>query len=577
MATITIKEQHEISSHIEEAKQEKVETNEQEIHDEELGDIQQILKEYSYQFRTYPNGLTTGIRFKGIPGTRGVLVEILHVIDLRVASFGGTNLARKSAILARTNRSTDSILTDFKMQDRYVEKRVWTIQGRITMKMLRTKNLRTSSLIHQTINVYVVHGGVGTGIDFSWLTDRDHIVSIDELHRSLKGDVFSVKELQDFVISEKWKNLQKGYERSIESLLTLSLGAVGVLSLGVGITLGKNLAFPLIGIVFGFIGGIACILDARKHLILFTHSISNEHNLLSKKCDIRKLDKACLEKDDQMVLVNELNYSISTLMAAASDAIESAKVDEAILKMNEVLDELIQMSPGESDDGEIPESGLRKVLGLFQSLGIDTSDFTIQHAYIAFTGHRETRLNIEEATQHLAILNNALYTAGIIRPETKDKIDDRMNVRDAYQLYKKGFENIPDVTREEVEQESRDFDEIISEIRDESIDEEKSVVESEIKTEKPKSAEDDHASYDAEECAPTKSAILEVSHDVPTEIAPEQEEDNITSTSDAEENPPSNTDTKQELHTAREVVNKRRSSAYQRILLDDEEVEPTEA
>ena len=170
---MTIEEHEGFSKSIEEMEVEENETVEKKVEDEEVSDIQRVLEDASFRVRIYPNGITTGFRFKGIPRTRGVHVEVVHVIDLRIASFGTTNFARKSAILARTNRDIGSILAEHKMHDRYVEKRIWTMKGRITLKMLRTQNLRTCSLIHQTTNVYAIHDGTGTGIDFSWLMNRN--------------------------------------------------------------------------------------------------------------------------------------------------------------------------------------------------------------------------------------------------------------------------------------------------------------------------------------------------------------------------------------------------------------------
>jgi hypothetical protein len=531
---MTIEEHEGFSKSIEEMEAEENVTVEKKAEDEEVSDIQQVLEDASFQSKTYPNGITTGFRFKGIPGTRGVHVEVVHVIDLRVASFGTTNFARKSAILARTNRDIGSILAEHKMHDRYTEKRIWTMKGRITLKMLRTQNLRTCSLIHQTTNVYAIHDGMGTGIDFSWLMNRNHVLSIEELYRTLKGDTLHVKGLQEYILPDKWENIQKGYERSIEAILTLSLGFVGIFSLMASITLqNRELIWSLLGILIGFVSSSFLTLNARKYLTKFLESVTNEFKLLSERCDVERLNKACLEKDDQMTLVNELNFSISSLMGAASDAIEAAKVDEAVAKVNEILDELIEMSPIESEDEEITESGLRKVLGLFESFGIDTSDYKIQHAYVAFTGHRETRLSIEEATRHLASLNNALYATGIIRPEAKDKIDDRMNIRDAWQLAKKGFEDIPDVRIEDVKRKEDDYDSIISEMSEEggksSVDDDKTVEEN-----LPESFENQQETENEQKLEETKTTS-EIQAKLVEEPSPVHDEVHITDELDGEQ------------------------------------------
>jgi hypothetical protein len=553
---MTIEEHKGFSKPIDELEAKENENVKKKMEDEEVSDIQRVLKDASFRAKTYPNGITTGFRFKGIPGTRGVHVEVVHVIDLRVASFGNTNLARKSAILARTNREIGSILAEHKMHDRYMEKRIWTVKGRITLKMLRTQNLRTSSLIHQTTNVYAIHDGTGTGIDFSWLMNRNHVLSIEELYRTLKGDTLHVKGLQELIIPDKWEDIQKGYERSIEAILTFSLGVVGIFSLMASITLpDRDLIWSLLAILIGFVSGAILTLNARKYLTKFLESVTNESKLLSERCDVERLDKACLEKDDRMTLVNALNYLISGLMGAASDAIEAAKVDEAVVKVNEILDELIEMSPVESDDEEISESGLRKVLGLFESFGIDTSDYKIQHAYVAFTGHRETRLSIEEVTRHLASLNNALYATGIIRPEAKDKIDDRMNIRDAWQLTRKGFEGIPDVRIEDVKREREEYDSIISEMSGEGgkplVDEDKALEENPLDT------HDDHPDADNKEEQENKVRVSEIQATLVEEASPIHEEEIIPD----ELSEKSDEVIESEPKTAKEVIELRKDEA----------------
>ena len=51
-------------------------------------DISRSLKLTGHVTTRYANGLTLGVRMEAIPGTRGVHVDIVFVLDLREAAFG---------------------------------------------------------------------------------------------------------------------------------------------------------------------------------------------------------------------------------------------------------------------------------------------------------------------------------------------------------------------------------------------------------------------------------------------------------------------------------------------------------
>ena len=50
-------------------------------------DIESALKLTEHFTSRYPNGLTLGVRMEGVPGTRGVHVDVIFVLDLRKAEF----------------------------------------------------------------------------------------------------------------------------------------------------------------------------------------------------------------------------------------------------------------------------------------------------------------------------------------------------------------------------------------------------------------------------------------------------------------------------------------------------------
>jgi hypothetical protein len=178
-------------------------TNPTEIENKEKDDVLGILENEGYITQPFVNGTTTGIRFQGIPNTKGVHVDIVHILDLRKVRFSRAILGMKAAVLEKTHRSLESILSKFELEDRYEEKKLRTLNGRIILPMLKSKNLRQFSLVHDTRNVFVVTEDLGTSIDFSWLTKRDHIVSVSQLSMALKGNVASIKEVGKFVEKEK--------------------------------------------------------------------------------------------------------------------------------------------------------------------------------------------------------------------------------------------------------------------------------------------------------------------------------------------------------------------------------------
>ena len=73
-------------------------------------DISRSLKLTGHVTTRYANGLTLGVRMEAIPGTRGVHVDIVFVLDLREAAFGKGGLAMRAAVLETVNRDLDRVL-----------------------------------------------------------------------------------------------------------------------------------------------------------------------------------------------------------------------------------------------------------------------------------------------------------------------------------------------------------------------------------------------------------------------------------------------------------------------------------
>ena len=106
---------------------------------EEEYDIVTALKLTEHFTSRYPNGLTLGVRMEGVPGTRGVHVDVVFVLDLRKAEFGGGGLAMRSAVLETVNRDLERVLSDVGLNEFLSEHNVITPFGRVRLPLMRGK------------------------------------------------------------------------------------------------------------------------------------------------------------------------------------------------------------------------------------------------------------------------------------------------------------------------------------------------------------------------------------------------------------------------------------------------------
>ena len=100
----------------------------------------------------YPNGLTLGVRLESVPGTRGVHVDVVYVLDLREAEFGTSGLAMRAAVLESINRSLPRVLGDVGLEEFLKEQTVLTPWGRVRLPLLRGSSGKTdngSDLAHR--------------------------------------------------------------------------------------------------------------------------------------------------------------------------------------------------------------------------------------------------------------------------------------------------------------------------------------------------------------------------------------------------------------------------------------------
>ena len=78
--------------------------------------ITKILNDFNHLVYEYPDGLTLGVRLAGISGTRGVHVDIVHVLDFRKANYDNALMAMQAAVLETVDRSLSDILKDVGLQ-----------------------------------------------------------------------------------------------------------------------------------------------------------------------------------------------------------------------------------------------------------------------------------------------------------------------------------------------------------------------------------------------------------------------------------------------------------------------------
>jgi hypothetical protein len=444
---------------------------------EEVTDIISILKKHDYVTVPPANGMTVGIRFQGVPHTRGVHADVVFVLDLREMSYSRAQLSMKTALLDKLNRGVEVILKDMDAADRYNERVLRTVKGKIRLQMLKSKNLRSCSLLHETRTIYIVTPEGGSTVDFSWLQENKRMVTINEFPTKLfelKTNPLSQENMQKLITSEKWDSLQIGYVRGIWAVLGFILAGIGAFSVW-GAAMENSSSILGLGAIFvGTALGLVLLTNARNLISEFIESIENEHNLLAETSDGLNIQKAITDLEDENNLIKDLIFTVSSWMAAACNAIESGSIDLAVEYGRKVIEECIK---GSSDDETglseevkvLKDSGLKRLIGLIERLGVKTEGMDLQVAYLALTGHAQNALDFKEVVTHLGALSQAFYEAGIIKPDTKDMIDDMLGKRSGYVTIKEGFKELdesPDLPSPESGKEVDDFDDISKELQD---------------------------------------------------------------------------------------------------------------
>ncbi|MHA2379622.1 MAG: hypothetical protein ACXADS_10105 [Candidatus Thorarchaeota archaeon] len=466
-------------------------------------DIEEVLGKAGHSIKTHQNGLTLGIRLSGIRGTRGVHVEVVHVLDLRRAMFGRSVLAMQAGILESINRPLDSILRDVDLEDLLEEKTLMSPAGKVEFPILRSPHNDSASLVHETRTVYTVFADGTTPRDVSWLAEDSRVIPASELSLLLTSDSRSLgNDVQKSVVADKWDDLEHGVRRAWTGLLPILMGVLGMVGVVSSLlSTSGTLWMPLIVTGVSLPLGLFLLRGAKSSIETFQESFDSEMTGMSLVGDMTKVQNSVSENELRLHLVGSLNFIVTPLMDGAASALEEGDIDVSVVSLGSVLDECVRLSPMSSDT-EPPLSGdpgLEKFLSLFKNLGlefIDGEEAGLGIAYVGLTGHVTNAVQEPEVMQHLAMLNNVLYAVGALSPEVKGRIDDMMNAR-ARDVIMEKFEKDLDepedrfaeeteiVQEEEESKESDEMDDLLVDMSEAGVDEPKPEPEETIEDEMP--------------------------------------------------------------------------------------------
>jgi hypothetical protein len=423
-------------------------------------EIENALKLTGHHTTNYPNGLSLGVKLERVPGTRGVHIDVVFVLDLRKAMFGKGGLAMRAALLETVNRNLEKVMADVGLSEYLHEQSILTPWGHVRLQLLRGLTNDSLSLMHETRTIYVITENAKPTSDLSWLTDIGRIVTIDQFSLIRQSDARArLPELRKSIQTEKWHLLAKGLVRGWSGLLALISLAIGMSTVVFAIIVesGSMLIPIIVSMLSGVVGGWL-LWSSRIYFSSFRGILVQEREQLRSIGDSARISKSISENEDRLQLIADLNFVVSPLIASVGDAISSNDVDAAINIACSVLDECVRLAPKISESFSVlhGDEGLHKFIGLFEYLGSNTEETNLALAYVGFTSHVGKRISFGEAVSHLTELVNALYNIGALRPNTKEALDDRLNLI--------GLKE----TMEEIDKEMQSDDESHPEVRNDS-------------------------------------------------------------------------------------------------------------
>lgn len=412
-------------------KKEDKEIKKEPVQEVEDYDIESALKLTEHFTSRYPNGLTLGVRMQGVPGTKGVHVDVVFVLDLRKAEFGKGGLAMRAAVLETVNRPLERVLSDVGLDEFLSDHNVITPFGRVRLPLMRGMANGSHSLMHETRTVYVITENAKPSADLTWLTETGRIVTADQFALIRQSDARSrLPDLKKSVVGSKWNLLEAGISRGWFGVLSLVALAVGLASVIAVVLAGSgSLLIPIIAsTVSGVVGGWL-LSSSRRSVSSFVDTLSKEQEQLRSIGDATRIAKSIEENEEKLELIGHVNFVVSPLVAEAAEAMKSSNLEKTVNLACTVLDECVRLSPIASSSKSLlmGDSGLRRFIGLFEYLGGNIEEESLALGYVGLTGHLLKPINFGEAVAHLTELVNSLYNIGAIRPDIKEGIDDHLN------------------------------------------------------------------------------------------------------------------------------------------------------
>ncbi len=406
--------------------------------DEEIeklsGDLANALKASGHYACEYPNGMVSAVRLESIPGTRGVHVEVVHILDLRTARFGKSGLAMRAALLESVNREYENILHDVGLGDYLERKELKTPFKTVSLRVFRGVKGELASFIHPTRTVYVVTKSVKPTMDLSWLTDSGRIVTIEEFALARRSDARSLlPEIKHAVSQSKWSILERSIKRGWLGMLALAASLIGVLSTAIILLGTSSSTLPsVLTVVISLLSGLWLLSSSKSNLRQFEKVMSDEDVSLSALGDSTRIRQSIDANEENLRLLGDISFVVSPLMATLANAIEAGNLNESVNAACSILDECVRLAPLKPQTRNSPRSGdegLARFLGLFDGLGVDIEEEALALSYVTLTAHITSRLSFEDMIQHVSNLSFALYNAGALRPDIKDIVDNKINNR----------------------------------------------------------------------------------------------------------------------------------------------------
>lgn len=394
-------------------------------------EIVALLSATGYRTREYSNGICMGLALKPIPGSRGVHVDIVHVLDMRNAKFGRTPLAMQSAVLESINKRVELCLEDAGIGDRLITREVVAPHGTREITALRT-NSGSSSALHETRSVYVVYANDSVGPrDLDWLTDTSRVIRANEFSLLQKSDSRSLQqEVKNSIKDSKWNDLNIAYRTSWMSILPLITFVASCIGIAASLITGTgSILLPFVVAALSLPAFLYLYRKADSHFSAFDESRGIEFAKISSIGDGSRLRTTASANEEKMKLVGDLNFVVTPLMGGAIVAAEDRDIDAAASSLVALMDECVLHSPLK-DAPKGSERGLLKFLKLFEELGTGFDEdqaAKLGVAYTAISGHIQSPVDFNELLQHIATLTQALFDCGILTREVKDSFDDNLN------------------------------------------------------------------------------------------------------------------------------------------------------